>query len=425
MTDFLDFLFSATLGRNGFVLELFICELLFTVPVRCRSRAYIRLPLSAAAYFAFGYFCPAIRLPYFTAILICLLIFALSIALQVFCFDLPFRRIVFNSSAAYILQNLTLNVKELFTIVFGWGGVARFVGSTLITLAVFVAGYFLFARRSRGRETKVHAWWIIVISLFAIIICNMLFSFINMEGLGGSVFMKMVFIICCTLAMLFQFSVFRSEELNYEKLIMEQLLANEQKQHKMSQENIDLINIKCHDLKKQIELLRAGVGRADMEKEFDNVERAVLLYGDTIKTGNENLDLVLTEKQLYCAKHDIRIEVIADGAALNFMSPADVYSLFGNAMDNAVESVMKSEAPNRIINIYIKRKHDMVGVTVSNYCGEKVVFIDDFPATTKEDKNYHGFGVRSMKYVVEKYGGNIVFDVTNDIFSVNILFPLP
>ena len=78
--------------------------------------------------------------------------------------------------------------------------------------------------------------------------------------------------------MLFQFSVFRSEELNYEKLIMEKLLANEQKQHKMSQENIDLINIKCHDLKKQIELLRAGVGRADMEKEFDNVERAVLLY---------------------------------------------------------------------------------------------------------------------------------------------------
>ena len=61
---------------------------------------------------------------------------------------------------------------------------------------------------------------------------------------------------------------------------------------------------------------------------------------------------------------------------------------------------------------------------ISNHLTERVTFCDELPQTTKADKDYHGFGVRSMRYVVEKYGGNMVFEVTDDTFTVNAIFPV-
>ena len=46
------------------------------------------------------------------------------------------------------------------------------------------------------------------------------------------------------------------------------------------------------------------------------------------------------------------------------------------------------------------------------------------PQTSKDDIRYHGFGTRSMKYIVEKYGGNIVFSEKDGVFGVYIIFPL-
>ena len=425
MDDVIEFLMSYTVGKNGFVIELFVCEALFILPAPCRKYPWLRIPLCVIAYFAYGFFCPYVPVvPYFRPILTCLLIFALSVVLQLICFSVSVKRIVFDSSAAYILQNLTLNVKELFLILTGLSGPAGFFAGLLIAVAMLVVVYLTLVRRTRRSEMRMDSMWVTVASLSSIFVCNVMFTFLNMEGLGATVYVKILFIVCCTLAMLFQFSVFRSEQQRNERIITEQLLAKEQKRHRMSQENIDLINIKCHDLKKQISLLKKG-SDPNNEDAFRDVEEAVMLYGETIKTGNENLDLILTEKQLYCKKYEIRIEVIAEGSVLDFMSPADVYSLFGNAVDNAIESVMKSEAPKRIINIAVRRKGDMACATVTNWCGEAVSFKNALPVTSKSDTAYHGFGTLSMRYVAEKYHGNVVFDVENNIFSVNIMIPVP
>ena len=48
--------------------------------------------------------------------------------------------------------------------------------------------------------------------------------------------------------------------------------------------------------------------------------------------------------------------------------------------------------------------------------------IDGLPQTTKADKANHGFGVKSIKMIVEKYNGEIDFAIENDRFSLMILF---
>ena len=49
-------------------------------------------------------------------------------------------------------------------------------------------------------------------------------------------------------------------------------------------------------------------------------------------------------------------------------------------------------------------------------------FADGLPVTTKEDKNFHGFGVRSIRYLVEKYRGDMLMRAEEERFFVDILF---
>lgn len=422
--EFVKFLWTASHGLNGFVIELFICELIFTLPAKLRRYWYVTIPLSVVAYFAFGWIVRYI--PFFgpsTASVYCIMIFSLSIGLQQLCFSQSLSRSLFNSSAAYILQNLALNLKEAITLkisVMGW----RVLTEIVVTAAVYVIYYFLFARRSKNKAVNLKTLYAVIIALVSVLVGNILFTLSSFSGFSQDqiIMVRCVLALCCNLALFSQFMVIHSTRLNKEKDIVEQLLVTEQKQHKMSQENIDLINIKSHDLKKQIGMLRRSVNNGELNELFNEVENAVSVYDESVKTGNANLDLVLTEKQLYCKKHSIRIDIMADGKQLDFMSPTDIYSLFGNALDNAIESVLELEEEKRIITMEVRRKGDLVSVTISNACKNYVVFSNGIPLTSKLDKKYHGFGTRSMKYVVEKYGGNIVFEEKDENFSVHMLF---
>ena len=74
---------------------------------------------------------------------------------------------------------------------------------------------------------------------------------------------------------------------------------------------------------------------------LDAMEQEIRSYEAQNKTGNEVLDTILTSKSLYCQQHGITLTCVADGAALDFMDTMDLCSLFGNALDNAIESVEK------------------------------------------------------------------------------------
>lgn len=45
------------------------------------------------------------------------------------------------------------------------------------------------------------------------------------------------------------------------------------------------------------------------------------------------------------------------------------------------------------------------------------------PATTKSDKKNHGFGLKSIRYSVEKYGGSVSVDMEKNWFELKILIP--
>ena len=196
-------------------------------------------------------------------------------------------------------------------------------------------------------------------------------------------------------------------------------------QYELTRENIALINQKCHDLKHQIRALRNAT-KEELEHYLEEIEGQVQIYDAIVKTGNEVLDTILTEKSLYCKERGISVSCVADGSQMSFINMADLYAILGNAMDNAIEAVQKFENPEqRQIDVIIYRKQQFLAINVINPIPEKLMYEDHLPVTTKGDRDYHGFGLKSIKYILKKYDGFMTIQDEDGMFSLMLLIPIP
>lgn len=230
----------------------------------------------------------------------------------------------------------------------------------------------------------------------------------------------------CIFVLLLQNSLEALQRTEMELALNRQLWLQQKEQYKLSQENIDLINRKCHDLKHQMEAIRQLKDEVEIDRQLEEMEHAVLIYDSAMKTGNRALDIVLTEKSLQCEERQINMTCTADGSHLDFLDKIDLYTMFGNALDNAIEAVSKLEdKAQRVIQVAVYTERDLLMIRVRNYSQGKVALVDGLPATSKEDKQNHGIGLRSIRSTAEKYGGDIAIQSTEHIFSLQILIPLP
>lgn len=229
-------------------------------------------------------------------------------------------------------------------------------------------------------------------------------------------------VICCSIVLVLASKTMMERELLQEVAYLKYSINQGQKQYKISKDTIDLINVKIHDIKYKINSALAE--QKDIPAELiEDIDRSVRIYDSTIETGNELLNVFITDKSLYCEQHQITLSCMIDGAKLAFMEAGDLYCLFGNIFDNALESVMKiKKKEKRVINLSVQVKNNMLFIQSENYYVGDIVFKDGLPQTTKEDSNWHGFGMQSIKLITQKYGGELSTYVADDIFHLSILF---
>ena len=197
-------------------------------------------------------------------------------------------------------------------------------------------------------------------------------------------------------------------------------------QYKLSKESIDLVNRKYHDLKHQIAVLRAEGNVEKRNAYLDEMENEIKIHEAQKKTGNEILDTLLTSKSLYCMKHHIDITCVADGTLLSFMDIMDICTIFGNALENAIECELKiSDKEKRLIHMAVFAQKQFVIISIENYCEEEIHLEEGIPLTSKKDYAYHGFGIKSIQYSVQKYGGTISVGKEKNWFKLVAMIPLP
>ncbi len=202
------------------------------------------------------------------------------------------------------------------------------------------------------------------------------------------------------------------------------MLKAQYEKYRNYQASFDLINMKYHDLKHQLAGLKADMTDGERQKWIDDLEKELDVYSPELQTGNSVLDTLLAGKMMNCKAHNIKVTCVADGTLLEFMHVADICTIFGNALDNAIENVtLIEDEEKRLIHISVSGKKNFVLIQINNYCESRLSLKDGYPVTTKVDKDNHGFGLKSIRYTVEKYKGTVNFSVNKNWFELKILIP--
>lgn len=207
---------------------------------------------------------------------------------------------------------------------------------------------------------------------------------------------------------------------------LENVFRNQYLQYRQSKDNIDMINYKYHDLKHQIAVLRSEENPEKRKAYLDQMEEEIRRYEVENKTGNKVLDTVLTGKGITCAKNKITFTCVADGTLLDFMETADICSIFGNALDNAIEYESTiAEQEKRLIHVTVSRQKDFLMIRVENYFEGELQMEQGNLLTTKGNKESHGYGIKSIRYTAGKYDGVVEISTGDQWFTLQVMIPIP
>ena len=435
-----------TLYKPLFMLELLAAEYLFTCRLKRRPRYWLRLALAALACLAVSAVPWQPKAPLPMAVVF-LLLFALTLAAQAFCYDVPVGSLLFCVLAGYNTQHfahcaatvirLLLNPKDsIFALyseqILEAGDLPpdQFLSGAVLFFVVYLtyyAFYHLFAARIRRGQTPVlrsrSLLWVSLLSVAVSVLVNVFVMFSNTTAQLTMV-ISIYNAACCLFILFMLFSLMDRRQMADELEKIHALLDQSREQYAQSRRNIELINIKCHDLKHQIRTI--GEANRINESALREMSEVINIYDTGVETGNPVLDTILTEKSLYCYKNHISLKCMADGRLLGFMTEAEIYSLFGNALDNAIRAVQNiSDENRRVIGLNVCRVRQFVTIRVNN-CYETLLSFSEsgLPLTTKQDKDNHGLGLKSIRFIAEKYHGTISVHPEGDMFNLNIMIPL-
>lgn len=240
-------------------------------------------------------------------------------------------------------------------------------------------------------------------------------------GLRDTIVVRLYAVACCIITLYLLMSAFEEGRLSQELTILSQLDRKRAEQYEMSKESIEIVNTRCHDLKKLIEQILANKAAVDVEE----ITRELSSYDAIVKTDNPAFDTILTEKSLYCEKNGIRLTVMADTKRLGFLSDIDIYSLFVNIFDNAIEASMKLEEGNRAIGLTVRSIGDICSIHSDNLFNGTIKYNGKNIATSKQNASEHGFRLASIRRITEKYGGEMKISAEDGVFNLDIVIPIP
>ena len=363
-----------------------------------------------------------------------------AIAALIFCFEMSIRKSIFLVAICCTIEHMSRNVsalikyfvpREALSLMF----VNRFVYTLsdllFAMLFAFLLYFFLFRKqldKFNYDETLKDNRYLIVsfVNIFVCIFVSSFTSFV-LEGTANSftvlVICPIYAILCCFLGLYLQINIMTSSQLQNEKKTLDILIKRESQKNVSFAENIEALQIEIHDLKKKINRLEEMSGDSiDKLPIIEDFNAIIDKYSNFVRTGNVAIDGILANKYLLSIKEEVDFTYFVDGKLLAFMDSDDLVSLFDNLLTNAFEAATLEAKENRLIHLQVKNEKQMTMIVVRNYSSVEPKFQEGLPITSK-DKTYHGYGVKSVKRIVEKYYGEVHFTYNNNFFTCRILLP--
>ncbi len=347
------------------------------------------------------------------------------------------RTALFHTAFAFILAELAASFEWQIHIYF-WAGelnelnLFQFLFFIFVIGTAFLAAFFIEKRQSsfeprvviRNREIIT----ITLVAIIAFLVSNL--SFVAADTPFSSRYSREIYYIrtlvdFCALAILYMLrEQYHSMRLHSEVQAIQAIMTRQFETFKETQETIRLINLRYHDLKNHLLIVKAEKDESTKEKIINEIESGINQFELKHFTGNTILDTIINSKSMLIQSNRIQLTCVADGQALNFLRAIDISTIFGNSLDNAIENCIKiKDLEKRLIKIAIFEQSNFLVIRVENYYENELLYENDYLLTTKSDNKLHGYGLKSIKYAAEKNDGHMTIDTSNNWFVLKILIP--
>ncbi len=342
------------------------------------------------------------------------------------CYECNVWTALFCGSTSYLTQNVCQRLYSILTrLIFEKSSNILFSLVMIAVMAVVLGVLFLLIKKLRLGKIVVDNKYLLAIVLLiiatAVVLDLISLWAVNVSALAMRLCTWVYSTVISSLIFALLVSLVSGRRTKMERDTIKSMLKEEREQYYFEKAMIDKVNIACHDLKHQI-----SHGGGDMSDELkDKLREAVDGYDSSFDTGNTALDVILTRKNFRCKDSGIELTCAVNGESLAFMSEVDVYSLFGNILDNAIEAAEKLEDKDkRVVSLSLEKKDYFIYVHAENYFSGKLTYSGGVPRTTKSDGGLHGYGLKSIRMLVDKYGGSTKIDTKEDRFLLDLMFPV-
>ena len=401
----------------NYIVEILLAELAFLSVCPRRHGFPLRLAAAAAVLLPAGYVCGTLRgTNAAVEFLATTALLGLTILGMHYCFEGTFLSTLSICTAGVALQHIGHHLSRLTALLPCFGNWTATHEAVCCAILVFVVLPMV-----RGKRYHEHYNpQVTALSAVVVLLCTGVTRFLRLSGtlnLYATICTSLYAIICCTLALFIQFFLYRFVRFRSEHLIFCRISEEERRQYELSRENIELLNMKCHDLKHKLVDLETRLPK----QELDSMRDIIDSYDGTYHTGLDVLDIILNEKNQRCRNRGIALTCMGCGVELGFMDTMDVYSLFGNILENAIDAAETMESPEKkTISLIIECKGKFIFIHAINYMRHtNLSFANGLPETTKANEpGYHGFGLKSVRSIAQKYHGDVTAAAEDGIFKL-------
>lgn len=214
------------------------------------------------------------------------------------------------------------------------------------------------------------------------------------------------------------------EEAEHEQMVLQYEIRSAKREMQAS----DDIRRLYHDVKNHLLAIQSMSGS---EGEINDYLSELLPkfegYETQVRTGNQTVDAILSEKIQLAYADGIRFNVCLDLAGLEHVKTVDLVTIFGNAVDNAIEALRNTEKSEGDRFLFIKSSTfaNNIVVRFRNRFEGTVELRDGEPVTSKKDANMHGIGISSIRNAVSRYGGTVTVKADNESKEFTLVVMLP
>ena len=322
----------------------------------------------------------------------------------------------------YLMGMIGVDSRTTITIIQGisgdWSTIVNGALSDIIHAALMFLLTFFFAKNDHQERDTQHIILVmtmsLVVSLVTIVIKNSLVYLYTPESRAMYMASIGTILVLTFILLFFRNAILKSNSDRNERRTIHLMLKNEKAQYETLSENMKTINMMTHDLKHQIENFQDRI----TEEEVKSLKDAVEGYDSLLKTGNDVIDTVVYEKEMYCRTKGITLTCNANGQAASFMQNYHLYALLNNALGNAIEAVEQlDDSSKKEIGLSIYPDDEYLNIECYNYFDPTK---SNTEHTTKQNKNSHGYGIKSINYIAERYKGNVSIRKTGDMFFLEV-----